>query len=492
MSKDLRPKIKLSFAFALLGLFLLFSACRKKQTTEIGSTFIFNVVDTSSTTDSLIIPSGGEYAFRTLFLEGDNIKVEWKQQSAAAKGNPSFLVYLPIKGRADHGILWLNHESRDANPFIGNGGGATVMEISCDKEGNWTKIGVPYAINFDSVGGTISNSLGMLTPWGTILSGEGFAPKSEEELNLARSESAVVDSNAKISNPSWRNLGFVLEFDPLRQEVLGKRKAMGRFSHADIVAMPDGRTCYMVGNDLPSAFFKFVADTIQNFNSGQLFAWKMEADSTGQHWLPLARSQDTLLHAQEYAFRMGATLFNRFGSIIQLKDGSFLLSEIGMDSSNLGAAIQLGAQVPKFLESAHLGNNIYRDLGGRILRYDPKTEKMEVFLESGSGTEDRSIVFSNPGALCIDEARNMLLIFEDNPIEKNASMTNEIYYLELNNANPKADDLKRFAVLPRGARPTGPAFSKDFSALFLNIQIPKGALQAKVSSTIVISGFPKE
>ena len=151
------------------------------------------------------------------------------------------------------------------------------------------------------------------------------------------------------------------------------------------------------------------------------------------------------------------------------------------------------------LDQFHLGNGIYDDHNGRILRYDPKTEKMNIFLEGGTGVEDKSIQLSNPDNLAIDEKRNMLVIFEDinepkgSLFQDGEGIFNEIYFLDLNQAAPKIDDLKRFAVIPEGAEPTGPVFSPDFNSLFFNIQFENPGKRAPFnrSMTVVVAGFPE-
>lgn len=484
----------LSFAFLL-------TSCGERGGSDNSNGFIFNPVDSSSTTDSLMIPLGGQYQYQILYSEGDQVKVSWKNSMAAAKGGNDYLAFLPIGGASDHGILWVNHKTGAQHDLIGDGGGASVLEVFRDSLNNWSLVGFPYAINFDSVGGTLHNSLGVLTPWGTILSSEEIEPRSLQSSNGSGTEVAIRDTSDYLGEKRWKNFGWMVEIDPFKQKVLGKRKAMGRFMHEGNCAMPDGRTFYMMDDESPAAFFKFVADTAQNLNSGQLYAWRMNPDSTGRHWLPLSRGRDTLMNARDFAFRMGATMFNGLEDIEMLKDGTFLISETGKDSADFQRGISMGGQLAAHLEPFHLGNGIYDDRHGRILRYDPKSEKMTTFLEGGAGTEDKSIELSNPDNLVIDEKRNMLVIFEDvnqhsrNPLSlvAQAPIFNEIYFLDLSIVSPKIDDLKRFAVLPEGAEPTGPAFSPDYNSLFFSIQFVKPGKRAPFnrSMTLVVSGFPE-
>jgi secreted PhoX family phosphatase len=292
--------------------------------------------------------------------------------------------------------------------------------------------------------------------------------------------------------------------DPFTRKTLGKRWSMGRFLHEGAWAMPDSKTVYMCDDEGPGALFKFVADTAAKLSNGRLYAWRMDADSLGSHWISLPRSRDSLIFARRYAFQRGATAFLRLEDMELLPDGTFLITETGKDSADLTAAMALGAKVMPHLEKYHVGNKVYDDRHGRILRYDPKTEKVTVFLEGGKALEDRSIVLSNPDNLAYDSKRNMLVIHEDLngtssgrvPQSDKAREVNEIYFLDLKRPEIRLDDLKRFAVIPLGCESTGSYWSPDFSSLFFNIQNEgdKGN-PAKPpydkSRTVVVTGFPE-
>ncbi len=487
-------------------------SCRKKTETDTVTTFIFNPVDTNFVTTKLIIP-GGKFEYKVLYQEGESEKVEWTNAMAAAKGGHDFLAYLPINGSSTHGILWVNHQSTAPNAQIGDGGGASVMEIYRDTLQGWSKVGFPYAINFAGVGGTLSNSSGVLTPWGTILSSEETEPSSESILFqrdtlLAGAAGDTTDFNA---HPKWSNFGWMVEVDAHTRKVLGKRQAMGRFMHGGNVVLPDEKTFYLMDDEGPGAFFKFVADTARNLRSGRLYAYRHEADTLGSHWIQLSRGRDTLMYARRHAFQGGATIFNRLAGIVQLADGTFLISETGQDSMDATQAIAQGGKVAPHLEPLHLGNKIYDDKYGRILRYDPKTEKFSVFLEGGQAAEDKSIVISNPAHLTIDAHRGLLVIQENlNGVSggripsgsgipgkprpgKSAEkkVVNEIYFLDLKHVQPKLDDLHRFAVIPAGYTSTGAIFTPDCSSLIFNIQAHDqvGVAPWDRSMTVIVTGF---
>lgn len=497
--KSSRPFLIVSF----LGVCLL-AACGKHSAEITETPFIFNPVDTNFHSTELLIP-GGNYDKKLIYTEGQLEKVEWKGVLAPAKGSQDYLVYIPLDSSSVHGILWVNHESTGPHPIIGDGGGASVMEVFRDTVSGWKLIGFPHAIDFSGVGGTLHNCLGATTPWGTILSSEEIEPMSNYERDPDdESRKLISDSSDFAGRSRWMNYGWMVEVDPMKRKVLGKRYAMGRFMHEGNVVMSDEKTVYMCDDAGPGAFFKFVADTAQHLGSGRLYAWQMKADSNGRHWIPLPQSRDSLLHARRFAFQRGASIFNRMEDMELLPDGSLLISESGKDSCDMSNAVNLGGKVMPYLEKYHVGNQVYDDRHGRILRYDPKTETMSVFLEGGQADEDRSIVLSNPDNLAVDLKRNLLVIVEDVngasggrvPGGANAKIVSEIYFLNLAQNAHRLDDLKRFAVLPPGCEATGPCWTPDYQSLFLNIRnsgdkqnpVPKGY---EKSMTIVVTGFPE-
>lgn len=490
---------------ALLGvLSLAWSGCGRKSQETKTNTFIFNPVDTAYGADSLIIP-GGKYKVKQLFTEGAPVKLEWKGVLAPAKGMHHLALFLPINGAVTHGILFVDHQSTMPDAQIGDGGGATVIEVFRDTVDGWKVVGYPHAVDFSSVGGTMNNGLGTVTPWGTLLISEDIEPQNSLVANPQDSSLRLFsDSTLQQGRPSWMNHGWMVEIDPNNWKVQGKRWAMGRMKHEGCLAMADSKTIYMADNHAPGALFKFVADTAGNLRSGRLYAWRAKADSLGRHWVTVPDGRDTLLHARRYAFGGGASIFMRLEDMELLPDGSILLTESGADSTDLGPAITLGGQVMPHHSKYHLGNNLYDDRHGRILRYDPNSEQITVFLEGGQALEDKSIVLSNPANMALDPKHKLLVIQEDLhgtsagrvPERRGAVPVSEIYFLKLPDGPAALDQLKRFAMIPRGCKSTGACWSPDYTALFFNIQAGKHpSISTKrgpqLSRTVVVTGFPE-
>lgn len=505
----------LNFRMSLKGLAsiavpvaLLFSACTEPvETTQGQEGTVFSPIDTNFSTQTLIVPNG--YQAHHLFSEGDPVKAEWSKELGRAKGSHDFLAYIPIEGASDHGILWTNHETKTVNDILGDGGGATVMEVFRDTTGTWRQAGYPIAIDFSSVGGTLNNCLGGETPWGTVITSEEVEPPSNRWLNRGGSMTMVrdtsdytmPDTSGVRSIPRWKNYGWLVEVDVHTRKAIAKHYSMGRFMHEGNFFMADERTAYLMDDNAPGAFFKFVADQPRDLSEGTLFAYQQSEDGNSGTWLPMSRNLDTLTYARKFAFKDSATIFIRMEDLVLLSDGTFIISETGLDSTNFNRALGWGGRPAKHLQSMLTEEGFVDDKYGRLLRFDPKTNKISVLLEGGQGVDDPTIHFSNPDNLALDEARNMLVIQEDivgvdggrMPDFAQDRVINEIYVLNLENVNPSIDQLQRLAIAPLGAETTGGTWTPDFSTFFLNLQHPAKTNPAPYNkaSTWAISGWPE-
>lgn len=478
---------------ALLALLTLM-ACQKPKEAQTPGQGIFSPVDTNFSANTLIVPQQG-FVTTVLFSQGDMVKAEWADKVVPAKGSHDFLAYLPIDGSSTHGILWTNHESNTPNPVLGDGGGATVMEVFSDSAGQWKLVGFPHAIDFSSVGGTMKNCLGGVTPWNTIVTSEEIEPTDNRMLNSA--DTMDIEGWAR-----WKNYGWMVEVDPFTRKALGKRYAMGRFMHEGALFMPDKRTCYLMDDRGPGAFFKFVADRPEDLSEGVLYAFQQSKDGNSGTWLPMSRNRDSLLYARRYAFQDSATIFIRMEDLVLHPDGTIYISETGLDRTDLSQAIKYGGRPAKHLAKFHVGEGIYDDKRGRILRFDPQTNRLSVFLEAGTSSADASIDLANPDNMALDTKRNLLVIQEDLVARSAGRMPdyaqdrtiNEIYVLDLGIANPSLDDLQRLAVAPLGSETTGATWTPDFSTLFFNIQHPSSANAApyKKACTVALAGWNRE
>lgn len=110
--------------------------------------------------------------------------------------------------------------------------------------------------------------------------------------------------------------------------------------------------------------------------------------------------------------------------------------------------------------------------------------------------------FASVDNIAIDKARNIIYLQEDligstrgrlpSFITSSSNWICEVYALSLSVPNPTVNDLKRFAVFPKGSEATGGYFTPDFNTFFINVQHPSSSNAApfNLATTVAITGFP--
>ncbi|MCX7743787.1 MAG: PhoX family protein [Flavobacteriales bacterium] len=453
---------------------------------------LFKPVAPVDDTQELILPEGFDY--NILFSEGDT--VETSVGLGLAKANHDLIIYLPINGSAEHGHLYVSHETLTADPITGDGGGATIVEIK-KENGKWKTIGIKKNVDFSSVGGTVYNCGGTITPKGTILTGEELFPDSEKKLLDKKFKSLKGMNGLSLTE----NFGWMVEVDPVSGKAIQKIYNFGRYTHEDAFCTPNGKTIYLTDDHYPAVFFKFECEQPNDYSKGQLYAYKQSTDGNSGEWIALPMDLKSLVNAREVAIRLGATMFVRLEWIKEY-DGKLYISETGNDSTDFSLWIKKGGSIPAYLESKKYAEGKYHDPFGGILEFDIKTNRMREFLAGGPIEKDGGH-FSSPDGLFIANIRNnpYLIISEDltglsqgrvsATAEKNGWIINEIYFLDLTLKNPTRNDLLRFAVAPRGCETTGSYFTPDGKTYFVNIQHPdkENPVPFNKSTTIAIQGF---
>ena len=459
------------FGFLVLAFSLKAQKQATKTTLAAGVTVVPGL-DTNFTTRKLIL-NEPLFHYEILFSEGDPVEMPDKS-TAPARGKHDFLQYIPIEGSSEHGWLWVNHEELRPHPKLGFGGGASLLEVS-KKSGTWETLG-KYAIDFDPVGGTGYNCLGGLSPMGTILTSEETEPLNNQDLTqLGFSDTTDYDGK-----PRYLNYGWMVEVDPVSRKAIRKLWQMGRFMHEAVYCMPDSQTVYLMDDYAPGVFFKFVARNKGNYEQGQLFAFKQSSDGLSGSWLTLPMTMEALSAPRNEALKLGATMFIRLEDIELLPNGNFLITETGIDLIDLSSNLSVGGSLAHHLREKQLTPNIISDLNGRILHYNPKNERISVFLESGQACPGLETHLSNPDNIAIRPGGKTLVIHEDIngtshgrvPFHSIGTLFNEIYLLDLAIPNPSLKDLQRFGICPQGAEGTGPCWTPDGKTLFFDIQHP--------------------
>lgn len=471
----------------------MLAGCQESKTDAPSVGVQFASVPNAYNSQTLLVPEGTQ---TDIIYRGaaDSVMTD-EGVIRLSKKKIDFLAYIPIDGSSEHGKLFMNHELRDSNTILGDGGGMSWLEVR-KVDGQWQQIGDAHYIDFDELGGTWHNCGGEVTPHGTILTAEEYPPFSNEELyHNGEHFRDTSDFNGLKRN---ENMGWMVEVDVATQKPLHKLWHMGRYSHEDTYSTPDGKTVYLTDDFGPCVFFKFEADTPHDYTQGQLFAYQQSEDGATGQWLAMPTEMDSLIHARQVALHMGATMFKSH-EWIDAYDGKIYISESG-GGFDYTEGIAQGGQLARHLQQAPLaiGNNKTQDWFGRMLVFDPETNKMEVFLEGGE-TPDGGY-FSVPDGMLIREVKGQpyLFVCEDASLGSITGAQIESYeqkklYLEVYMIPIAADGsagyegIKRLAVGPEGCEMTGLEFTPDGKTLFLTVQHPSEDNPAPYNRSTIVA-----
>lgn len=322
-------------------------------------------------------------------------------------------------------------------------GGTTTLTFNANK-GEWGQ--ARY-----SLGGTLANCAGGVTPWGTWLSCEEAVADADGRLGPRF-------NNARM--PLTRRHGYVFEVPANGSAVAKPLTGLGRFRHEAVAIDPATGIAYLTEDNQPeSGLFRFVPD-----EPGSLDAGSLEMLAVPEHpalwqdvpvgqwlatkWVPiedpdLGHTPGTLDSAGVYGQgrRQGGSAFRRL-------EGCWMSDEQVFFTDTTGG----------------------RERRGQIFAFDPARGQLKLLFESDS----RSIL-DHPDNITVSP-RGGLLICEDAPGSRQRLLT----------FNPDAGGPIPFAentvVLDgevqgirgnfRGAEWAGACFSSDGTWLFANIQVP--------------------
>lgn len=512
----------------------------------------FPPVDTSFNVRTVVVPAS-PVKMKTIFVGGKDTVMSANGTRTLAKQWHDFIGYTPINSQApsDSGWVTVNHEMKLRDDILGDGGGMTVFKVKRQSNGDYTVDGGFRNVDFSAVGNTVANCGGINTLDGRIWTAEEWQQASNADINiglypLEGTDTSLVASGAGISFGSRNGLGirdtsdwtipqgsnfagrsikkfhnfnWLVEIDPAQAKAVRKMYNWGRFEHEGGVVMPDNKTVYLTDDFQPSIFFKFVAQTAGEFNQGTLYAYKQSADGQSGSWVEIEQSFDSLVQSRNVAIRKGATMFTRFEWIEQV-NGKVYITETGRDNSGnvFKDGIRAGANLAKHLmdrdvydgpfpdSTTSRRDTVIQDYYGRVLVFDPATEKMSVYLEGGkaSNYSQNKVHLSNPDGLVHWRimGKDLLVIQEDlngrskgrvgNPdVDGSGNNICEMYVLDMGIPNPTLNDLRRLMILPNGAEVTGARPTPDGKAMFVNSQHPsrRNTGDFANSCTILLTGL---
>lgn len=443
--------------------------------------------------DGLILPEG--FSYKVLFSEFDSVMRE-DGLKFPAKGNHDLSIFIPDEESPNtKGWLYISHETKYKSDGLGDGGGATMFQIALEDNG-WQVVGEFNHVDFSPVGYTNRNCGGSLTPNGTIFTCE--ESWSHNTAYLYMDGNGLRDTSWVNGRPAWQNMGYIVEVDPKTRKVLKKHYQMGKFVHEDVLCSKDGKAVYLTDDMNPAVFFKFEPSIPFEYETGKLYAFQQNNESGT--WLELPNDTSAWINIRNEALKMGATMFIRHEWIEEI-NGELYISETGQDHYNLTQSNEKGGQFSNYAINNLLEDSLNQDFDdpyGRILKFNPELKTMMPFLEGG--IMDDGGCFSSPDCNTSVKinGRTYLVISEDivgmdrsRAGEMANEYYNELYFLDMSIENPDLNDLKRFAIAPKGSETTGVIFTPDGKHMILNIQHPKTTNPAPFnkSCTIIISGF---
>jgi hypothetical protein len=455
----------------------------------------FKSIASNFDTKTIILPEG--FTYKVLFSEGDPVtRADGKK--FPAKGNHDLCVYIPDETKPNtKARLYISHETKKADPNLGDGGGATIFDIEKIND-KWEVVGDFVHVDFSGVGYTNRNCGGTLTPNGTIFTCEEAWAHNTDYLYL--NGQGMTDTTWVNGRPIWQNMGFVVEVDPIKNKVLKKHYQMGKFVHEDALCTSDGKTVYLSDDMNPAVFFKFETDTPFDYNKGTLYAYQQIDDGSSGHWIELPNDTASWMDIRNVALKKGASMFIRH-EWIEEYNGKLYISETGDDEYNLSHSVMIGGNFTTYTEQKlkTIGKENFSDPYGRILEFDPKTNVIKPYIEGGMFPDSVSC-FSNPDCNTkVKYGNKTYLVISEDIIGTDKGRSgdgtkgyyNELYFLDMAIENPKVTDLLRFCVAPFGSETTGVIFSPDGKSMFINIQHPdvNNPPPFNKSCTIVVEGF---
>ena len=465
---------------------------------------VFPDLDTNFRAKTILV-AGAPIEAKPIFVGGKDTVLNKEGKYALAKQWHDFITYTPINSAApnDSGYVLVNHELQEKNNLLGDGGGMTVFKVRKKQDGSWEKYGPFRNVDFSEVGNTLANCGGITAPNGRIWTAEEWMVANNKSLATGLSDTSdfTIPAGSAFAGTTikkYQNFNWMVEVDPAQAKAIRKMYNWGRFGHEGGVVMPDLKTVYLTDDYNQAAFYKFVADTENDYSSGKLFAYQQSADGESGTWILLDNSKlENVSNIQSYALEQGATMFLRHEWAVDI-DGKVYITETGADSSNYKSYLKKGYKLAKHLIGLDTikhpftlqnpKDSAVKDPYGRVLVFDPLTDKMSVFIEGGKAKNYSSnkVHLSNPdgiGKVSVN-GKTFLVIEEDlngttfgrvgnaNVSSSGRKTIAEIYLLDMSVTDPTLDDLKRFAITPLGTEVTGITSSPDGSVLFFNSQHP--------------------
>lgn len=509
--------------------------------------------------DSIVLPPS-PLKFQVLFVGGTD-----RVQTTATYGNAAGETYAKewhdfigvtedTENPGDY-YLSINHEMVLADDSIGDGGGMTVFKVERDENTDTLRVveqtlgdgrqGKFFNVDFANTTGETGMNCGgiMSLADGRIWTAEEWwrddnddiADRDKGDFTIGQGTSSQsVSSGFDKYNGSvikkYQNYNYMTEIDPVNAVAIRKQYNWGRQPFEGGVVMADNKTVYLGSDATPGFFSKFVAKTAGDFTDGTLYVYKHDAGSN--HWVEIPQdNMEQVLAFNDSAVKNGATMFNRVEWVTADKNtGIVYFTETGRDhpgSRWIGAHADGAVHAPHHLARAaeqelaaggdliHPDSSAYWDYYGRVLKYDPSTDSVTVFLEGGpyeaADLDSATYVnkygkgknhLSNPDGLGMIYvgSKSYLIVQEDmngssygRAPQGYSARPCELFFLDLDIETPEIDDMIRITHSAWGAEITGGTGTPDGKTLLVNSQHPSTSnpYPFNHSLTFAITGFDK-
>lgn len=434
---------------------------------------------------------------------------------------------------------------------LGDGGGLVRMRVQEQVNKSWqviphTENGTTLTTRFfdmDAQGGSWQNN-GLQLGYSNLSSNEDKGnmfmydawanSNADLQPGLANTSDYVLPAGvpgAGTSIPRYKNMGWITEINKGNGKPLRKLYHAGRADFGGMVvtstkySAPDTselNSIIFTTQSQPAVILKY-----DPMSGNQISAFKQDTGSFNGSWIilndmdvdgslfPLTFNE--LSDIQKVALEKGATMFNRLGDIVRVNDpvdfsAYYLIAETGADSS--GDAFTNPAKVYNGKLAYHLkpmaeANGNVKDPHGRILKLasDMTGDVCKPYLEGCVMADGRS-AFSNPKHLQTFNfdfytlsndfiTKSYLMINEEvsssrykkNPVtaQVQQDLMNETYFLNLEKQNPGLNDLRPFAIGPKGAEIQSAFSIEGMSALFMSIRYPNTGNSQPYNKSLLIA-----
>lgn len=318
-----------------------------------------------------------------------------------------------------------------------------------------------------------------------------------------------IDLGTTTGISSHLNYLWMVEIDPFTQSATRKMFNWGRFGHEGGAISADGKIVYLTDDNTPGVFYRFVTTTAGDYINGSLQFFKQgNSPQDNGSWMDIPKTWANVSNPTAYALANGAAMFIRKEWIdVDKETGKVYIAETGNDNptNTLNLGMAAGGKVAHHLvnrfgltvSGTSFTGSVF-DYHGRVLEYDPATERITSYIEGGKSAKYPQKVLSSPDGLSVMNTtvngmpKKYLVIQEDlNGVSQgrsgNSNSICEVYLYDMSLNTKSVDDLMRVAITPIGAEVTGARVTPDGKSLLINSQHASARNEAPFNNSLTFA-----